>query len=65
MGTPLTIEACCDVIKAAAPTVDVNGNYIDCYADFPYGSMSKPIEVGRIIMHLGAENKIAHPPKMM
>ena len=43
----------------------MNGNYIDCYTDYPYGSMSKPIELGRIIMSLDAQNKIAHPPKMM
>ncbi len=65
IGAFLTIEDCCSLIKAAVPTADVNGNFIDCYSDFPYGSLSKPIEQGRILMHLDAQNKIAHPPKLM
>jgi len=65
IGGFLTVLACCNLIKAAVPTADVNGKRIDCYPDPPYGSEKKPIEQGRILMHFDDQNKIIHPPKMM
>ena len=63
MGTLLTVQACCDLIKAAVPDQDVNGNYIDCFIDPPVGSSSHPIDLNKVLMVVNSENKVVHPVK--
>ena len=63
VGTPLTVEQCCNMITASVPTADVNGNYLDCYADPPIGSVSKPIDAGRVCIHVNSNNIVVRPPK--
>lgn len=62
-GFPLTVEQCCNMIKATVPVMDVNGNKIDCYVDPPVGSISKPIEYGRVRIIVNEENNVVRPPK--
>ena len=62
IGTPLTVEQCCTMIKASVPDVDVNGNNIDCYVDPPIGSISKPIDHGRVRIIVN-EDVVVRPPK--
>lgn len=63
MGTLLTTTACCAMIKAAVPTVDVNGNNLECYFDPPMGSVTKPIDLDTIKMVVNGQNKVVHPVK--
>lgn len=63
MGTLLTTTACCAMIKASVPTVDVHGNYLDCYIDPPFGSVSEPIDLDTITMVVDGQNKVVHPVK--
>eukprot|EP00584_Thalassiosira_punctigera_P006179 CAMPEP_0172525406 /NCGR_PEP_ID=MMETSP1067-20121228/420_1 /TAXON_ID=265564 ORGANISM="Thalassiosira punctigera, Strain Tpunct2005C2" /NCGR_SAMPLE_ID=MMETSP1067 /ASSEMBLY_ACC=CAM_ASM_000444 /LENGTH=251 /DNA_ID=CAMNT_0013308643 /DNA_START=31 /DNA_END=786 /DNA_ORIENTATION=- len=63
VGTPLTVEGCCNLIKDSVPAADVNGNYLDCHTDPPLGSDSNPEDPGRVIIHVNSEGKVVHPPK--
>mmetsp|Transcript_30050 Transcript_30050/g.54466 ORF Transcript_30050/g.54466 Transcript_30050/m.54466 type:complete len:204 (+) Transcript_30050:117-728(+) len=63
IGTPLTVEQCCNHIKTSVPNPDVNGNSIDCYVDPPVGSASNPIDYGRVCIHVNSENIVVHPPR--
>jgi len=63
VGTPLSVEQCCGMIKASVPAVDVNGNYLDCYADPPVGSVSNPVDYGRVSIHVNADGKVVHAPR--
>ena len=63
VGTPLSVEECCNLIKVSAPAEDVNGNYIDCFVDPPVGSVSNPIDYGRVMIHVNNEDIVVHAPK--
>ena len=63
VGSPLTVEQCCNIIKSDVTDPDVNGNEINCVADPPMGSDTKPIDHGRVIIHIDANNMVQHPPR--
>ena len=63
VGTPLTVEQCCTYIKSTVPEIDVNGNYLDCFVDPPIGSVSNPIDYGRVCIHVNNEGIVVHVPK--
>lgn len=63
LGSPLLVQDCCDLIQADYPGVDVNGNTLECFPDFPIGSPSNPIDEDRVIIHIDAEGNVAHPPR--
>lgn len=63
VGIPLTVEECCKYITDTVPTPDRNGNKLDCYPDPPIGSVSKPIDYGRCIIHVNSTNYVVRPPK--
>lgn len=63
VGTPLTVEACCNMIKTTVPNADVNGNHLDCYADHPVGSTSNPVNYGRVSIHVNSNNIVVREPK--
>jgi len=63
VGTPLTVDQCCTFINASVPDVDVNGNYLDCYADPPVGSVSNPVDYGRVTIHVDGTGRVVHAPR--
>mmetsp|Transcript_6162 Transcript_6162/g.11018 ORF Transcript_6162/g.11018 Transcript_6162/m.11018 type:complete len:281 (+) Transcript_6162:237-1079(+) len=63
LGSPLTVDQCCNVIKSDVTDPDVNGNMIHCVASPPMGSASKPIDHGRVIIHRDANNIVQYPPR--
>jgi len=63
VGTPLNVDECCNMIKATVPDADVNGNTIDCYADYPVGSVSNPVDYGRVSIPVNANNIVVRPPR--
>lgn len=63
VGSPLTVEQCCNIIKSDVTDPDVNGNEINCVADPPMGSDTKPFDLGRVIIHIDANNMVQHPPR--
>lgn len=50
VGTPLSIEECCNLIKTSAPAADINGNTVDCYPSYPIGSAMDPVQENRVII---------------
>jgi hypothetical protein len=63
IGTPLSVEECCNMIKASVPHPDVNGNYLECHPDYPVGSVSNPTDYGRVCIHVNGANIVVHAPK--
>ncbi|KAL7523478.1 hypothetical protein ACHAWF_000542, partial [Thalassiosira exigua] len=63
VGTPLSVDQCCNMIKASVPDPDLNGNYIECFPDYPIGSVSKPIDEGRVCIHVNANNIVVNAPR--
>ena len=63
VGTPLTVEQCCNMIKATVPNPDLQGNMLDCYPDYPVGSASNPVDYGRVTIHVNGEGKVVHAPR--
>ena len=63
IGTPLTVEQCCNLIKASVPEADERGNHIDCYVDPPIGSASNPVDPGRVCIHVDANDFVVRPPR--
>ncbi|KAL7536408.1 hypothetical protein ACHAXR_007144 [Thalassiosira sp. AJA248-18] len=64
-GEPMTVDACCDIIKADSRVADadVNDNMIDCFPDYPIGHASKPIVAERVLIHVDSQNIVVHPPR--
>eukprot|EP00970_Alexandrium_tamarense_P010519 scaffold2159_cov200-Alexandrium_tamarense.AAC.5 len=63
VGTPLTVEQCCNMIKASVPNADVNGNYLECYASYPVGSVSNPVDYGRVTLQVNKDGIVVRPPR--
>eukprot|EP00804_Cyclotella_cryptica_P017170 CCRYP_013112-RA/>CCRYP_013112-RA protein AED:0.07 eAED:0.07 QI:97/1/1/1/1/1/2/301/209 len=63
VGTPLTVEQCCNMIKASVPNADVEGNYLACHPQYPVGSVSNPIDYGRVSITTDAQGNVVHPPR--
>jgi len=66
VGTPLTVDDCCAMIKndaAFKDKPDVNGNEIGCFPDFPIGSPSKPRNLKRVCIHVDTNDIVVHPPR--
>ena len=63
VGIDLTVEQCCNMIKDSVPTADKNGKTLECYADPPVGSVSNPVDAGRVIIHTDVNGIVVHIPK--
>jgi hypothetical protein len=63
VGTPLTVEQCCNMIKASVPNADVHGNYLECYASYPVGSVSNPVDYGRVTLQVNKDGIVVRPPR--
>ena len=63
VGTPLSVEECCNMIKAAEPHPDKNGNYLECFESFPVGSIDNPINYSRIMIHTDENGLVVHAPR--
>jgi hypothetical protein len=63
VGIPLTVEQCCNMIKASVPNADVEGNYLDCHPQYPVGSVSNPIDYGRVSIATDAKGNVVRPPR--
>mmetsp|Transcript_11266 Transcript_11266/g.16918 ORF Transcript_11266/g.16918 Transcript_11266/m.16918 type:complete len:209 (-) Transcript_11266:212-838(-) len=63
VGIPLLPEQCCKMIQDSVPHEDMNGNYLECYTEFPVGSPSNPINPGRVCIHTDADGIVVHIPK--
>eukprot|EP00986_Skeletonema_menzelii_P020383 scaffold31020_cov160-Skeletonema_menzelii.AAC.4 len=63
VGIPLTKEECCKMIKDSVPTADMNGNYLECYFEYPVGTSENPVQTNRIIIHTDANDVVVHIPK--
>jgi hypothetical protein len=50
------------MIKASVPEADYNGNFLDCYTDYPAGSVENPIDYGRVTIHTDAAGIVVHIP---
>ena len=79
LGSPLTIQECCTLIKQSVttrsnrhcPVLNLSipakkrlrccPRSIQCYADMPYGGVSKPIDQSRIVMHVIREDIVLYP----
>ena len=59
-GEHMTVEQCCNLVKAHVPLPDMNGNY--CYTDLPVGSESNPIDYSRVLIHVDSNQIVVHPP---
>lgn len=51
------------MIKDSVPTADKNGKTLECYADPPVGSVSNPVDAGRVIIHTDVNGIVVHIPK--
>eukprot|EP00984_Skeletonema_dohrnii_P000814 scaffold244_cov126-Skeletonema_dohrnii-CCMP3373.AAC.7 len=63
VGIPLLPEQCCKMIQDSVPHEDVNGNYLECFTEFPIGSPSNPVNPGRVSIHTDADGIVVHIPK--
>eukprot|EP00574_Skeletonema_japonicum_P012955 CAMPEP_0201739864 /NCGR_PEP_ID=MMETSP0593-20130828/45999_1 /ASSEMBLY_ACC=CAM_ASM_000672 /TAXON_ID=267983 /ORGANISM="Skeletonema japonicum, Strain CCMP2506" /LENGTH=207 /DNA_ID=CAMNT_0048234159 /DNA_START=58 /DNA_END=681 /DNA_ORIENTATION=- len=63
VGIPLKAEECCKMIQDSVPTADLNGNYLECYNEYPVGSPSNPVNPGRVKLHIDAAGYVVHIPK--
>lgn len=61
-GFPLTIEQCCNVIKASVPGKDKNGNEIYCHVAYPLGSEQNPFDYSRVSIILNGADRVVTPP---
>ncbi|EJK75988.1 hypothetical protein THAOC_02271 [Thalassiosira oceanica] len=61
-GEHMTVEQCCNLVKAHVPLPDMNGNYLECYTDLPVGSESNPIDYSRVLIHVDSNQIVVHPP---
>lgn len=58
-----TAEECCNLISASFPFADIHGNNMECYVSpQPAADTSAP-DLGRVELHISADNRVAHPPK--
>lgn len=62
IGTNLSVEQCCQVILDDEPRADVNGKFLDCYADYPIGSVSNPTDPHRIRIHASVHGIVTKAP---
>ena len=51
------------MIQASVPDPDVNGNMLDCYPDYPVGSVSNPTDYGRVSITTNAAGIVVHVPR--
>ena len=51
------------MIKDSVPTADMNGNYLECYFEYPVGTSENPVQTNRIIIHTDANDVVVHIPK--
>ena len=63
LGTPLSVEECCNLIKAAEPHPDIHGNYLSCFESYPVGSIHNPVDYSRIMIHVDNNGNVVHPPR--
>jgi hypothetical protein len=63
VGTPLTVEQCCTMIQASVPNADVEGNHLECHASYPVGSISNPVDYGRVSIATDSEGNVIRPPR--
>ena len=62
-GIFYTATECCNLIKSSFPFADIHGNNIECYeSPQPAADTSAP-DLGRVEIHISADNRVAHPPK--
>lgn len=54
--------ACCTKIQEDIDYPDDNGNYIACYVEEPVGGPNNPIIDGRVIVVVGADQKVVRSP---
>lgn len=63
VGTPLTVEECCNMVTATVTHADMNGNYLECFVDPPVGSASNPTDKSRVCIHVDENNIVMTPPR--
>ena len=63
VGTPLTVDQCCTMIKASVPNADVNGNELTCFPDYPVGGSQNPTNGGRVIIAVNGQGIVVRPPR--
>lgn len=63
IGTPLNVTECCNMIKASTPHADIDGNYLECFPDYPVGSVSNPVDYHRVLIHVNSMDIVVHPPR--
>ena len=61
-GVHVSPAACCTKIQEDIDYPDDNGNYIACYVEEPVGGPNNPIMDGRVIVVVGANQKVVRPP---
>lgn len=64
-STGKNFETCCNDIKAETAYLmpDMHGNYLDCYnSPPPLENLEDPLDLGRVYLHIDANNKVVHPP---
>lgn len=63
--TGKNFEQCCNDIKAETAYLmpDIHGNYLDCYnSPPPLDNLEDPLDLGRVYLHVDANNRVVHPP---
>jgi hypothetical protein len=63
--TGQTFVQCCNDIKAETGHLmpDMHGNYLDCYnSPPPLENLEDPLDLGRVYLHIDANNRVVHPP---
>ena len=63
VGTPLTVQECCNMIKASVPDADVEGNFLTCHPSYPVGSVSNPVDYGRVSITTDGQGNVIRPPR--
>ena len=63
VGTPLTVEQCCTMIKSSVPHADVNGKFLQCFVDYPVGSAANPSDYGRVRIPVNSEGIVVGVPR--
>ena len=62
VGSPLTPEQCCTLIKSSMPYPDVNNNKLDCYSNYPIGSSQNPVQENRVIILTNHQDIVQRAP---
>ena len=62
VGAPLTVDECCSLIKSSVPFADVNGNFLECYANYPVGSVQNPEVSSRVIILTNHQGIVVKAP---